>query len=147
MKILFLLLISAAAYSQPNYKPNYNAGIGKSVTSIASTIQAGVGFRIGPVLYVEGQISGYTNGYPAAAFGAVIGAAHSWNNRRMHELTTIFYAKADKVLAANSGYKAEPPLPFGFGVRHYVYEFFVDVGYMHSQAVFTIGYSLNSLYR
>ncbi len=143
MKTLFLLLISASAYSQPNI----SLGVGKSLTSIAITAQAGVGFRIGPMLYVEGNVKGYTNGYPAAAIGSVIGAAHSWNNGAGHELTTIIYAKADWVLAANSGYKDDPPTPFGFGVRHYVYEFFVDASWQHSQAVFTIGYSLNSLYR
>ena len=126
---------------------NYSLGLGKSLTSEAVTAQVGVGGRIGSLLYLEGQFRGYSNGYPAASFGSLIGAAHSWNNGKMHDLTTIFYIKADWVIAANDGYKADPPTPFGFGIKHYIYEAFVDLGYQHSQIVFTVGYSLNSLFR
>jgi hypothetical protein len=143
MKTLLIILLPLSVFGQPNY----SLGVGKSLTSEAFTGQIGVGGRIGPILYIEGQFKAHSNGYPYAAIGSVIGAAHSWNNMAMHELTTILYIKADYVLSANVGYKENPPNPFGIGVRHYVYEFFVDVGYQHSQAVFTIGYSLNSLFK
>ena len=124
----------------------YSGGVGLShVTSVVGFAE--VGGRIGPILYVGGQVSGNSDGYPALSIGSVIGAAHSWNNNKMHELTTVLYAKADYPIAANSGYKSDPPVPFGIGIAHYVYNARFDLSYQHRQVQFTVGYSLRNIYR
>jgi len=142
--IIFLLLISSASYAQPNIS---FAG-GKSVNTEAVTFQAGIGTRIGSFGYAEIQAKGYTNGWPAASVGLLAGTAHSWNNGAGHELTTIFYVKADKVLAASHWYKDYGKQSvIGFGMKHYVFNGFIDLSYQHGQAVFAVGYSINSLFR
>ncbi len=144
MKTIILLLISANCIGQVIY----SGGAGLSLNAVsAPNILAEAGVRIGPLLYVGGQVNMRQSNYPGLSVGSVIGAAHSWNNGKMHELTTIFYAKADYPLIYNDGYKADPPVPFGIGVRHYVYNFLVDVSWQHRQLQFTIGYSLRDIYR
>lgn len=126
----------------------YSGGAGLSLNAVsAPNILAEAGVRIGSLLYVGGQVNMRQSNYPGLSVGSIIGAAHSWNNQSMHELTTILYAKADYSIIYNDGYKADPPVPFGVGVRHYVYNFLVDVSWQHRQLQFTIGYSLRDIYK
>ena len=144
MKTLILLLLSANCFGQVIY----SGGAGLSLNAVsAPNILAEAGVRIGSLLYVGGQVNMRQSNYPGLSVGSIIGAAHSWNNRSMHELTTVFYMKADYPIIYNDGYKADPPVPFGVGVRHYVYNFLVDVSWQHRQLQFTIGYSLRDIYR
>jgi hypothetical protein len=125
----------------------YSGGAGLSLTSVSAPNLFGeAGFRVG-VLYVGAQVNARQSNYPGLSVGSLIGAAHSWNNNKMHELTTIFYVKADYPIIASIGYKDDKPTPFGFGIRHYVYNFLVDVSWQHRQLQYAIGYSIRNIYR
>ena len=125
----------------------YSGGVGLSLNAESINGFTEAGGRLGSLCYIGGQVAFRESGYPLLSAGVVLGAAHSWNNGKMHELTTILYGKADKPLMMNEGYKANPPVPFGFGIRHYVYNAMFDINWSHSQLQFTIGYSLRDIYR
>ncbi len=141
--LVMMLLVVTSASAQPVF--NVGAGISSKMVDPTGMIEAGG--RIGPMLYTGAQLRAYSHGYPSMTASALLGAAWSWNNGKMHELTTVWYAKVDWALIADDEFKADPPNPFGFGVRHYIYNAFVDVGYQPKQIVITIGYSFGKIYK
>lgn len=143
MKTLILLLISANCFGQVVY----NVGGGLSLNASSVNAMAEVGGRVGSLAYFGVQTAVRSSGYPTVSLGAVIGAAWSWNNRKMHELTTVFYMKADPFTKGNEGYTADPPTTFGAGIRHYIYNAFVDASWQHSQVQLTLGYSFGNIYK
>jgi hypothetical protein len=142
LSLSFCLIVSLT-YSQVIY----SGGAGLSLNAVSVNAFGEAGIRLGPVCYVGGQVAVRQSGYPALSVGGILGAAHSWNNYKGHEVTTVFYAKADRPIIYNEGYKSDPPVPFGFGIRHYVYNGMVDLSYSHAQVQLTIGYSLRNIYR
>jgi hypothetical protein len=145
--IMAALWIMFFVFTTATGQPVFNVGANFSSKDLGpgGTIEAGG--RIGPMLYTGAQLSAYSHGYPTMTGSALIGAAFSWNNNKMHELTTVWYAKAELAIIADDDFKADPPSPFGFGVRHYVYNAFVDIGYQPKQIVLTIGYSFGKIYK
>jgi hypothetical protein len=147
LSIAFPLALASGYHTLTFGQVIYSGGAGLSLNAVSVNAFAEAGIRIGSVCYAGGQVAVRQSGYPALSVGGILGAAHSWNNNKMHELTTIFYAKADRPIIYNDGYKSKPPIPFGFGIRHYVYNAMFDLSYSHAQVQFTIGYSLRDIYR
>jgi hypothetical protein len=143
MKLIIFLLLTNTCFAQIVY----SGGAGLSLNFVSVNAFAEAGTRVGSAGYIGAQVNFRSSNYPGLSAAPIIGYAWSWNNNKIHELTTLFYAKADYPIMANSGYKSYSHNPFGFGVRHYIYNTLVDLSYQQSQVQLTIGYSLNKIYK
>ena len=143
MRLLPLLLISNICTAQITY--TVGAGMGLTNVNPQAMIEAG-GRPLNP-LYCGVQMKGRYSNYPALSAGIVTGFAWSWNNGKGHELTTIFLAKYDVPLLSSEYYKTAKPPRIGYGIRHYVYQGWVEGGLEHSQVYVTLGYSFREIYR
>lgn len=145
MAIIAFLIAMPATRAKGQPVVNIGANFSSKTMGPGGTI--GAGLRIGKVLYASAYMAAYSHSYPSLAGGATLGAAHSWNNGKMHDLTTIFFARYEKAMVMDSLYKTNPPAPLGFGIRHYVYNAYVEVAYQPKQIVLTIGYSFGKIFK
>jgi hypothetical protein len=145
MIIIIFLTCAPATRAKAQAMFNIGANFSSKTMGPGGTIEAGG--RIGSFVYSGIHLSAYSHGYPSLAGGVVLGTAHSWNNGKMHELTTVFYGKYEKAIIMDDDFKANPPSPFGFGIRHYVYNAYVDVAYQPNQIILTIGYSFGQIFK
>ncbi len=136
----FLILGSGKAQT-------FNASIGMGVNYPAVTMQLETGHRAGPLyLAVRSEIK--TNNYPAISIQPMAGIAASWNNNKMHELTSMAYAFYSHPVAGSNVFKQDRYQPLGIGIRHYVYNAYTDISWVNSTVTFTLGLSIGKyIYR
>ncbi len=120
------------------YPQSYHASVGMGINYPALVVNAEIGHRAGPV-YASFRVDYRSNNYPALAVQPIVGVAGSWNNNKMHELTTMAYAFRSVPIASSEVFKEYRYQPFGVGVRHYVHESYYDLSYCNGAVTITMG--------
>ena len=116
-----------------------SAGMG--INYPAAVVATEFGHRVGP-LYGGIRAEYRSNNYPALAVQPIIGLAGSWNNNKLHELTTMLYGFRSQPLAYRELFKNYPYQPWGVGIRHYVHESYYDLSLCNGTVTITMGFQL-----
>jgi hypothetical protein len=123
---------------------NLSTGAGLSVTHLNPQIFTEAGYQAGHG-YIGTQVRYNGTGWNRVEIAPVVGVVGHWNNNKMHELTTMAFAKYRIPVIVQDKQVVKPAI--GFGVRHHIYNAFVETCYVDGQVSVTIGLSLKNPFR
>jgi hypothetical protein len=116
-----------------------------SATHYNTHIRGELGHRVGSWGYVSASATGNHKGFNHLTIAPMIGTAWSWNNKKMHDLTTMFFVKYDFNTVMTK--KTVPGVGL-VGIRHYVYRMYSEVSINQYRRVdITLGWTFRDIYR
>ena len=122
-----------------------SVGFGMSATHYKTHLTAELGHRVSNFGYVGVSATGNHKGYNHLTIAPIVASCWSWNNRKGHDLTTMFLFKYDFNTIKT---KKTVPGIAAIGFRHYVYRAYSEVTVnQYGRIDLTLGWTFKDIFK